>query len=301
MKCYNLHLIKDQIVPCGKCLACRALKRRQWTFRLKEESYASLSAKFITLTYDDDSLPISSNGIPTVHNPDITTWMHNLRDKVRKDYGLRLRYYSVSEYGGRFSRPHFHSIVFNLPDDYIIPKWNKKTEIWEYPHLHNSWSKGIVDVDECTPNSMAYVAGYCIDKLTARQRGEYLHLDTGQIVKDDRTPEKNFMSKGIGKNWLTPEIIKYFRQTCTPYITETNGYRLPFPRYYREKIFNTPELKAKYLKALDEHREKLDPDLSYRAKIEAIKARNRTQRRRMIQKGYSTANLDAFISAPVRL
>lgn len=59
------------------------------------------------------------------------------------------------------------------------------------------------------------------------------------------------MSKGLGKNYLTPQMIAYHkadpveRVCCTTY----DGKKLSMPRYYKERIFNNDErlsIKAKY-------------------------------------------------------
>lgn len=299
MRCYNVHLIKDQLVPCNKCIACRARIRRQWVFRLKQESYDAKTVKFLTFTYETP--PKSQNGLDTLHNPDMINFVKKLRKKVYQEHGTKFRYYNVGEYGGRFGRPHYHSIIFNLPENYINPKWNKKEEIWQYPELTSVWEHGYVDVADATPASMAYVAGYCMDKLTARQRSEFYHLDTGEIVKDDRSQERNMMSKGIGKGWLTPEIIKHFRKNCIPYITEPNGYRLPIPRYYRDKIFNTPELKSRYLDAIEKYRLESDFYPDYRAMREAINQRKRIQYKKHITKGYDTRNIKELTKKAARI
>jgi len=48
---------KRLTVPCGRCGNCRRARRNQWAFRLKQELKDSENAYFITLTYDDTTLP----------------------------------------------------------------------------------------------------------------------------------------------------------------------------------------------------------------------------------------------------
>ena len=52
-KVNNYHL-----VPCGKCVACLARRRNEWTYRLTAEQACSDYTFFITLTYDDSNVPI---------------------------------------------------------------------------------------------------------------------------------------------------------------------------------------------------------------------------------------------------
>ena len=50
------------------------------------------------------------------------------------------------------------------------------------------------------------------------------------------------MSKGIGKNYLTETIIKYHKSNkYNMYINIEDGYKIPMPKYYRNKIFNQEE------------------------------------------------------------
>ena len=45
------------MVPCGKCLSCRAIKRSNWAKRLEAESLDHRYVIFLTLTYSDSMVP----------------------------------------------------------------------------------------------------------------------------------------------------------------------------------------------------------------------------------------------------
>ena len=45
-------------VPCGYCPACKHNERVGWTFRISEEAKHSKEAWFITLTYDQENVPL---------------------------------------------------------------------------------------------------------------------------------------------------------------------------------------------------------------------------------------------------
>ena len=45
------------LVPCGKCMACRIAKTREWTVRMMNESNCHDKNVYVTLTYSDDYLP----------------------------------------------------------------------------------------------------------------------------------------------------------------------------------------------------------------------------------------------------
>lgn len=45
------------------------------------------------------------------------------------------------------------------------------------------------------------------------------------------------MSKGLGANYLSDQMIGYYKRINKPFITTHGGQRLSMPRYYKEKIF----------------------------------------------------------------
>ena len=51
------------------------------------------------------------------------------------------------------------------------------------------------------------------------------------------------MSKGLGEGYLTPQMIKYYKDRKLFCIVHENGHILSMPRYYKNKIFDKMELK----------------------------------------------------------
>ena len=63
VKCLSPLIFKDFRgypfqVPCGHCVACHNNKRSSLSLKLRLEEYSSKYCYFLTLTYDDDNLPI---------------------------------------------------------------------------------------------------------------------------------------------------------------------------------------------------------------------------------------------------
>lgn len=138
-------------VPCGKCNFCLERKRSDWSFRLKQEHKVCFSSYFLTLTYDDKHLPLSDAGLPTVVRRDLQLFTKRLRFANAEVCDWPLRYYSVSEYGTRTLRPHYHSIMFNV-DRRILTRLDK---LWPEGHVH---------VGDVTPASIHYVTKYVINR-----------------------------------------------------------------------------------------------------------------------------------------
>lgn len=199
-------------VPCGRCPPCKLRRVNSWVFRLLEEDKVSSSAYFVTLTYDTTHVPISENGFMTLSKRDFQLFMKRLR----KLCDVPLKYYAVGEYGTNNHRPHYHAIIFNVPDPEIFSV---------------AWTAGQIFVGSVSGDSIAYTMKY-IDK----QKGKRLH------ARDDRAPEFPLMSKGLGASYLSDPVIKYHKADLTRlYVTREGGHKVALPRYYREKIYSSAE------------------------------------------------------------
>ena len=151
------------IVPCGQCMACRINHKRMWTGRILLESmHAPNTSTFLTLTYNDDSVP-RNHSLKPMH---LTKFI----DRCRKGSLGHFRYFAVGEYGDKTQRPHYHLAIFNAPPErwaeYFHDKWNNEEK-----------EVGFTQVGEVTKESASYIAGYCTKKLTSpddeRLEGRY--------------------------------------------------------------------------------------------------------------------------------
>lgn len=196
-------------------------KRADWTFRLMQEQKVSVSAKFLTLTYDDEhinnnspgSVRVSSDGYPQLCERDIQLFTKRLRKANSQINDYSLRYYTVGEYGTRTLRPHYHSIMFNLH-----PKLFMKVQ--------DIWGLGFCRVDECEPASIHYVTKYVINRVTDHQ---------------GRSAPFAYMSTrpGLGINYLATHT-QWHRAAMRNY-TEVNGQKKRIPRFYKNRLFTDSE------------------------------------------------------------
>lgn len=69
-------------IPCGKCYACECASRAEWALRMKYEfrDKRNVSAYFLTLTYDDDHLPVVG------YNTKLLLDYYKLRPKSERNY-----------------------------------------------------------------------------------------------------------------------------------------------------------------------------------------------------------------------
>ena len=90
-------------------------------------------------------------------------------------------------------------------------------------------------------NSNLATINYTVGYIT---KGGFKHqIDKEHGIYDDRIPEFQLMSKGLGEGYLTPQMIKYYKDRKLFCIVHENGHILSMPRYYKNKIFDKMELK----------------------------------------------------------
>ena len=188
-KLNNIYLDKwiteYQEVPCGRCIGCRLEYSRQWATRCMLESEQYKENQFITLTYDNEHIPIT-NGVTddgeigyvgTLNPDDLQKFMKRLRIKYKRKFNHdNIRFYACGEYGEEHQRPHYHAIIFNLPipdkkEWYINQKSHEKVYTSEI--LTKIWGKGIVGIGNVTWESAAYVARYIMKKQKGQNAIEY--------------------------------------------------------------------------------------------------------------------------------
>lgn len=234
-------LKKWKVVPCGKCVPCKRRRQSAWSFRLLQEMQHSMSAAFLTLTYDDNHLTYGEVW-PTLVKRDLQLFMKRLRKTHHKYSDDKLVYYACGEYGEQTFRPHYHMILFNLVPHMMFD------EI-----LARIWKMGNVRVDSCNIKTIQYTSKYV---MKHRQ------------VPEGLQPEFSLMSKGIGANFLTEQVKKYYKDGEIPYVIWKDGQKMTMPRYYKERIFDEEQLRRFGKEALAEIEPKmLDPDVIHQINI----------------------------------
>lgn len=202
-----------------------------------QEERESLSASFITLTYDDQNLVTTPNGFPSLSKYDLQLFFKRLRKahvsgkagsayqgnsyKCRYrgiSFNVRteqqpIKYYAVGEYGSRTFRPHYHIILLNADIELI----------------ESAWSCGQVHYGSVSGASVGYTLKYLCKRQTIGKYGE-----------DDRHPEFSVMSKGIGYSYLGNELIcNWHLQDLENrvYVNVGNGKKAAMPRYIRDRLY----------------------------------------------------------------
>ncbi|WNK15097.1 MAG: replication initiator protein [Microvirus sp.] len=221
MQCVNpFYLTKESIyVPCGKCLACRISRTREWTLRLLHENEHQIFSAFVTLTYAPEHLPENLS----VSKRSLQLYIKRLR----KAYEHPIKYFACGEYGEQSRRPHYHLIIFGIP---------YTSELFQ-----NCWQYGHVKSGTVNKDSIQYVAAYVQKKAYGHTAQQYKELGL--------SPEFQLQSQGLGLSWAT----KHYIQLSTDRFCRLSGAKVSLPRYYRQKLdIDTTDL------AIEGHQEVLE-------------------------------------------
>jgi len=204
MMCTHPYTLKDgSKVPCGHCMPCRIMYTQEWAARLYHEASEYKDNVFITLTYNDESLP-SDYGL---QKRDVQLFVKRLRKDIEP---IKIKYYLCGEYGEKNGRPHYHAIIFNFGLDI-------KDKIQE------NWDMGFVKVGTVTYQSISYVTSYITKKLGG---------DKAKEVYGDRQAPFIICSKGLGLAWAEKNHIQLrINQSIT-----IKGKQVGIPRYYVKKL-----------------------------------------------------------------
>lgn len=222
-------------VPCGICHSCQRKRLNGYRLRLLEEMSQHSRNAFVTLTFNDSYLKYLDDECNSNYNKPVLQWLDNLR----KQFGKGIRHWFVCEFGSLNGRPHYHGILFGIPEeltaDAIISTWNchragsRKTKI-------DQWS-----LDNNT-RGIAYVGNYC-NEQTAHYICKYITKDSSPYYK--KAVPRIISSRGLGLSYVNKSNIDahHRRGQLLPYISTPNEYVVPLPRYLSSRIFTKDEFK----------------------------------------------------------
>lgn len=214
----------DLYIACGQCIGCRLERSRQWALRIVHEAKLYDENCFITLTYDDVSLPVGGS----LEYRDFQLFMKRLRKEFRH---VKVRFFMCGEYGEALGRPHFHACLFNCSfADKVIFK-RGTFPLYRSVVLERLWPFGHSTIGDVSFESAAYVARYVVDKVTGNEAaGWYQRVDavSGEVFV--LTPEFCHMSlkPGIGRAWFERFRADFARDG----VAVSRGVTCKLPKYY---------------------------------------------------------------------
>lgn len=190
-------------VPCRRCVGCRLDYSRDWANRMLLEFQHTKKAVFVTLTYNNQNVPISDSGLMTLSKRDCQLFMKRLRKYFT---GMEIRFFLGGEYGPLHNRPHYHAILFGVSlSDFGELTVRDVNELGQ-PSFQSSvldtiWTSGFSTVSDVSFQTFAYCARYVLKKQRMRD-----------YVKDGvelYTPEFSLMSRkpGLGAYYITNDFL----------------------------------------------------------------------------------------------
>lgn len=266
-------------VPCGQCIGCRLERSRQWAMRCIHESTLHDANSFITLTYAPEHMPYDFS-LKVDH---FQKFMKRLR-KSRE--GQKIRYFHCGEYGDKENRPHYHAILFgaDFPDRQTADLVNSPNPLYISEELMRLWPFGFSTVGDVTFESAAYVARYCVKKVTGENAdAHYMVIDeqTGEVHQ--QRPEYVTMSRrpGVGRGWFD----KYASDAYPSDFVTIRGQKMRPPKFYDSiyEIDHPRELeliKRRRIQEAGKHKENQSLDrLRVREAVASAKLRTFSQRK----------------------
>lgn len=224
-------------IPCGHCYYCRKKMANELAFRCEQEAFDQYVYN-ILITYDDEHIPFiqTPDGIRmTLNKVHFQDFMKRFRYHVQENFGVKLRYLCVGEYGGKKGRPHYHMILFS-PIEFLsyendIDDMGRHVPFEFITRLLNkSWNKGECDIEPM--NNVSGSVKYLVQYLLS--------------YKDERTHiEKPFKlmsrGRGLGFKWLhrNEDFTRYAVLNNRHYLNNGN-FVISIPRYYQKKYL--PEI-----------------------------------------------------------
>lgn len=196
-------------VPCGKCLACKQSRSKQWGLRCMLENEFFDESVFLTLTYDNEHIPFSDSGVPTLFPRHLQLFFKQLRKRFN---WKQLKYYCCGEYGETTFRPHYHVILFGVGEQWSV-------------EISNCWSHGFVACEAVTLATCNYVAQYVNKKM---------YGELAKIEYQDKYPPFQRGSHGLGERYLAV----HWKEIVERGYVDFYGTKCSIPRYFWKLLLN---------------------------------------------------------------
>lgn len=201
---------------------------RDYMIRLLYEFYKYPNSYFITLTFNDDALKW--------YDTDLNRSVREFLDRFRKSVNdnKQIRHWFVCEFGTLHGRPHYHGILFNLPLDKFCKNSDELKEI-----LESNWYHTLNDAHFIGDRTKVSNGWIDISRVRGEGAPRYISKYVTKSFSDYKKTPRIISSVGIGKGYLNSENLNFHKDKSgmlRPYILK-NGYKIPLPRYYADKIF----------------------------------------------------------------
>lgn len=205
------HGIQWVKVDCRHCVNCLIKRQSQVEFLSRKELLevykSGRSASFVTLTYDDEHLPVNKHGFYTLERKHVQNWIKNMRRQMDYyDDKIPFKYIYCGEYGdGSHSnsntgssthRPHYHIVFLGLSTSQVR-KYTRKL-----------WKFGLCDIGELSFGGIRYLCKYMTKALPDKNV---------KALREAAEVQNPFFyhSVGLGKKWIDEHMEKIVEEGFT--------------------------------------------------------------------------------------
>lgn len=255
----DIYRWRFQSIRCGQCVFCRLAHSQEWAYRCLIEAQQYEHNYFVTLTYNDHFLPPYKGGTnpqsgetfgSELRRSDVTKFVKRLRSYFKYHFnhtGLRVFY--SGEYGSLNQRPHYHLILFNMPQlmDLKVHTVNNGVPLYVSDTIQRCWCDGLDElgfstVGDVTFDSAAYVARYCMKKQTGKDDVENAPFYRPSVRYTAELAYYNTMPTKRPRKPFT-RFLGYFRGRNKEFIGMSNrpGIGAAFMDANRDEIFKNDQ------------------------------------------------------------
>jgi hypothetical protein len=235
-------------IGCGNCMECRKKKAREWKTRLSEEARTNPNGRFVTLTFNTESLQeLSKECIGegyTLDNQIASLAVRRFTERWRKEHKKTIRHWFITELGqNNTEHIHLHGIIWHNED--LETTMNKIERIWKYGYVWKWKENRGRKINYFNERSANYMCKYVM-------KIDHKHREYKQII---------LCSKGIGSGYIKSNRVAdnvYKDEETRDYIKTDNGSKNAMPIYYRNKIYDDEEREKLWLIKLDQMKRYVD-------------------------------------------
>ena len=320
----NHSRIRYQTIACQNCWACRLKKSAEWATRCICEAKEHPDSNYwITLTYNDENLPIAQSitykhYLPinkytqekyifkTIENvgdeiwgegclipEDLKRFMNTLRKKFERKGHTGIKFLAAGEYGSINHRPHFHICLFNCPlsidmfYDMHVDENFKMT--WKSEEIDQCWKKGIAQISELEWSNAAYTCRYTTKKIIDGTKTEEEYAKQGKIKEFIRMSNR----PGIGNQYYEKHKNEIYKNDILVMKTiKGNIGSIKPPKAWDKKFMETHPEAWEILKKCREQAAKRAADLQRQLTDYTDKEMLKLNKEKILEKGKLLPRLD---------
>lgn len=166
------------------------------------------------------------NHVAILWHEDLQKYLDRLKKWIIRNFGAKVRYFAVGEYGSNSLRPHWHIVLFHDS----IKLRNAFSNVWVYP---NSTKQNPREISVALRNSKIWLYGDCTTTTTDGFASSYLsgYLNQSSCIPKllGAFPQKTFKSIFFGENrdlQLLASLLKSrdFRELTTSRVVSRKGF-----------------------------------------------------------------------------